>query len=313
MAGSSRFDCYPSDFLNGVIGMRAEEIAAYTVVLMLQYDRGEPVLYEGRERELAIRCGLTQGRLAKAIENLVSLDKLELVSGKLQNRRALREIEKIRERIEKNRENSAKGGESTRAKFEGKDKENNDAIGPTGQPTGQPKIGPIPSSPVPRPPSVGDNLIDFRKPTLLSEPDKPSRTRNAYPSDFEEFWKGFPTDANMSKSEAFKEWKRLPADDKALATKSLPAFRAFCSSHGDYRPVHANRYLSQRRFEGHAKTAERSAASSAQVRQDTPQGRAWDEFYRDTKGKGVPWVNGRWSFPSEWPPSHPAEHGVAAQ
>ena len=293
--------------------MRADEIAAYTVVLMLQYDRGEPVLYTGRERELAIRCGLSQTRLSKAVDILVSLDKLELSEGRLRNRRASQEIEKIRERIEKNRENSAKGGESTRVKFEAKSKENNDGIEPIGQPNGRPKIGPIPSSFVPRPPSLGDNLIDFRKPDLLSEPDKPVRTRNAYPSDFEEFWKVFPTDANMSKSEAFKEWKRLSAEDKALATKSLQAFRAYCQSHPDYRAVHANRYLSQRRFEGHAQTAERSAAQSVTVKQDTPQGRAWEAYYRATKGKGVPWVNGRWSMTSEWPPRRPSEHGAATQ
>ena len=168
------------------------------------------------------------------------------------------------------------------------------------QPQPQPQLGLVPSLPT---------EVQEHSP----KPPKRPRTKHAYPSEFEEFWSGYPTDGNMSKSEALKEWARLDPADRALVTKSLPAFRAYCQSHPDYRPVHASRYLSQRRFEGHAKTAERSAASSTQVRQETPQGRAWDDFYRVTKNKGVPWVNGRWNFPSEWPPSHHAEHGMAAE
>lgn len=47
MSGVPRFDCYPSDFLNGIIGLNADEIAIYTVVMMLQYDRGGPSLTLG--------------------------------------------------------------------------------------------------------------------------------------------------------------------------------------------------------------------------------------------------------------------------
>lgn len=81
---------------------------------------------------------------------------------------------------------------------------------------------------------------------------KPRKPRISYPDEFEEFWKGFPTDANMSKAEAFKVWKGLADDDKALAIASLPSFRRYCRDHATYRPVHACRYLAQRRFEGHA-------------------------------------------------------------
>ena len=77
MSGSSRFDCYPSDFLNGIVGMSGDEIAAYTVIIMLQYDRDSPVLYRGRERELSVRSGLPKARLLKAIEKLVNMGKLE--------------------------------------------------------------------------------------------------------------------------------------------------------------------------------------------------------------------------------------------
>ena len=94
MAGASRFDCYPSDFLNGVIGLRGDEIAAYTVVIMLQYDRGFPVAYLGRERELQVRSGLTKGRLRKAINRLVEIDKLRIECGALFDCKVSIEIER---------------------------------------------------------------------------------------------------------------------------------------------------------------------------------------------------------------------------
>jgi uncharacterized protein YdaU (DUF1376 family) len=150
MSGVARFDCYPSDLLNGLIGMTADQIAVYTVVLLLQYDRGEPVLLEGRERELAIRAGLTRGRLDKAVADLLRLGKLQSNCGRIWNKRASEELAKIRERIAKNRENSERGGNATRQKFEEKTKENNEDIGPTGQPSGQPSGRPY--SPPPLPP-----------------------------------------------------------------------------------------------------------------------------------------------------------------
>lgn len=128
MSGVSRFDCYPSDFLNGVIGLTADQIAAYTVIMMLQYDRGEPVQYVGRERELSVRAGLPRGRLGKAIEDLVGLGKIRITSdGGVYNSRTAEELEKISERIAKNTENSQNGGEATRQKWESI-RNNNNAV-----------------------------------------------------------------------------------------------------------------------------------------------------------------------------------------
>lgn len=149
MTGISRFDCFPSDFLNGIIGLSPDEIAVYTVIMMLQYDRAKPVVYEGREREIAIRAGrMPSARLRKAVDHLIEIGKLKLVDGSLSNGRAEAELVKIDERIAKNRENSARGGESTRRKWGGKRNTNNERIEPTGRP-----IGVVPLGPIPRPPS----------------------------------------------------------------------------------------------------------------------------------------------------------------
>ena len=74
--------------------------------------------------------------------------------------------------------------------------------------------------------------------------------RKNYPDDFEAFWRDYPTDALMSKMKAFEKWRRLSAEDRAAAARAVPGFRAHCGKNPTYRPVHAERFLSQRRFDG---------------------------------------------------------------
>ena len=84
-----------------------------------------------------------------------------------------------------------------------------------------------------------------------SDAQKPAKKRNSYPEPFEALWKAYPTDANMSKKEAFDAWKRLDGDDRNTALASVPAFVAYCKAHPDYRPIHLCRFLTKRRFDGH--------------------------------------------------------------
>jgi hypothetical protein len=85
------------------------------------------------------------------------------------------------------------------------------------------------------------------------EPNGPkSRKRISYPSDFETFWKAYPKDNNMSKSEAFAEWQRITPEDRQIAIASLPAFKTYCKKNPDYRVIHPCRYLKKRRFDGFA-------------------------------------------------------------
>lgn len=88
------------------------------------------------------------------------------------------------------------------------------------------------------------------EPTASTSDLKSKRSKNDYPADFQEFWAGYPTDPNMSKREAFKAWKRITAEERSQAIAALPAFRAHCQQDPTYRPVHACRFLSQRRAEG---------------------------------------------------------------
>jgi hypothetical protein len=76
------------------------------------------------------------------------------------------------------------------------------------------------------------------------------RRINPYPEAFELFWRDYPTDALMSKKRAFVQWKRLGETDRVAARAAIPGFRDYCRKNPTYRPVHAERFLSQRRFDG---------------------------------------------------------------
>lgn len=140
---------------------------------------------------------------------------------------------------------------------------------------------------------------------------KKTRKKKDYTADFERFWADYPTDQNMSKWEAFEAWGKLSDIDRRSAHESLPSFRAYCEKNTDYRPVHAVRYLKNRRFEGHA-TAAKVAAVRATINPSSPSWNAWKSHFRDknqnrmaslmdklgTDGRGF-------VVETEWPPGHP--------
>jgi hypothetical protein len=80
---------------------------------------------------------------------------------------------------------------------------------------------------------------------------KPPKRRLSYSPEFEEFWRLYPTDRLMSKSETFKAWSRLDEQDREWASKAISALKAECRKQGPkYRTPHATTYLNQRRFDG---------------------------------------------------------------
>jgi hypothetical protein len=84
---------------------------------------------------------------------------------------------------------------------------------------------------------------------------KTKRRRFAYTAEFEAFWDAYPDTPGTSKSEAFAEWLLLLPAEQDLAATALAKFcadvRARKSKQGDFRAVHACRYLSQRRWESY--------------------------------------------------------------
>jgi hypothetical protein len=235
MPGVSRFDCYPSDFLNGVIGLTGDEIAAYTIIMMLQYDRGVPVIYVGREHELSVRSGLPKGRLSKAIGNLDRIGKLVCVDGALSIPRTEKELGKISQRIRKNVENSLNGGKTTKKKWEqlrNKINENE----------GRPAIQPASQNIAPRgPPS---SLPPSSQEEKKESKEKKEANGSALDHDFEEFWDKWPNkEAKAAASKAFAKvhlefTEIMRGVERYIAAK--PADRAW---------MHPATFLNGRRWE----------------------------------------------------------------
>lgn len=128
--------------------------------------------------------------------------------------------------------------------------ENQPQIRPTGEPTGSPdrpfgyRQGDGAST------SSSSSVSKKKEDSFVGTASPPPR-KHAYPTEFDEqFWKPYPTDSLMSKKQAFEKWKRLNAEDRLKAAAAIPAFKRYCQDHPDYRPIHAERFISHRRFDG---------------------------------------------------------------
>lgn len=131
-----------------------------------------------------------------------------------------------------------------------------------------------------------DNRLDKDKDFLSetsSDPSQKKKSRNSYSEAFEEFWRAFPTDALMSKKNAAAQFAKLSEADQRKATEAVPAFRAYCEKNSDYRPVHAERFISQRRFDGFAETTLSAAKSPEDQRREFDMGLLLHAIARGTE------------------------------
>ena len=120
MSATPWFKLYPGDFLNGLIGLEPDEIAVYTVALLMIYDGGGPI----RDlKVLAQRCGIRPTRCEKVVQRLVAMGKLTASPAGVTNGRAEKELENRRNLSEK----SAKSSQARWEKRAEKPNENNKA------------------------------------------------------------------------------------------------------------------------------------------------------------------------------------------
>ena len=108
MSATNYFKCYPSDFLNGVIGLSAQEIGVYAVLLMQQYDRRAGV--PENIKALAARCMLRPSTAGAVVDRLIEAGKLVLENGLWSNPRAAREIEILNSSATVSQQNGTRGG-----------------------------------------------------------------------------------------------------------------------------------------------------------------------------------------------------------
>lgn len=71
--------------------------------------------------------------------------------------------------------------------------------------------------------------------------------RGAYTQEFEQFWKPYPP-TNGSKADAFKAWKQLSVEERALAVRALPTWLA-CDRWREGYVKHAGSWLRGRMWE----------------------------------------------------------------
>lgn len=103
-------------------------------------------------------------------------------------------------------------------------------------------------------------VVSDPKAEASAKPKEPkAKPPRVYSERFAEFWAAYPDRTNNSKPNAAAEFEKLDEAAQAAAIASLPAFAVYCRANRDYRCVHAERYLRDRRFESYA---EKAAATS---------------------------------------------------
>lgn len=84
------FRFYPSDFMNGVRGLSAQEVGVYTMILCRIYEESAPIEYHALR--LATYCGMREKTFVQVLEKLIDLGKISLKNGMISNSRAEDEI-----------------------------------------------------------------------------------------------------------------------------------------------------------------------------------------------------------------------------
>jgi hypothetical protein len=226
-----RVDFSPDEYISGIGGkLRADEQGIYWMICSLIMSEGEAI--DRDDRRLAGLCRIRPADAGKITDKLITIGKIKVgTDGKLYQNRALSEVEKSANRIQTASENGAKGGRPAE-----KDKPKQaptKAAGSSGE-----KLSP----------TINEQLVD--EASDEASDIRPKRRKVSYSEAFERFWKSYPTDSLMSKKDAFAAFEKLDPEQQDEVITSVAAFRAYCSSHTDYRPVHAVRYITQGRYEG---------------------------------------------------------------
>ena len=84
------FRFYPSDFMDGVRGLSAQEVGLYTMLLCRMYEESGPI--EDHPLRLSTYCGMREKTFTTTLEKLVALGKIKRRDGMLTNDRAEIEI-----------------------------------------------------------------------------------------------------------------------------------------------------------------------------------------------------------------------------
>ena len=228
---------YPSHWLAGTRGLSAEETGVYITLVARMYEMAGAI--ERDDKRLARLCGSkSKAAFVKALEYLIEEGKIIERDGQLINERAEKEIKNATEK-------SAKAAQAAQLRWDRKANKNNGGSDANASPKHMPQRCQT---------ETETDIIEEPKGSLPVSP-KPARKRFEYPEDFERFWSAYPTSPNMPKKAAFAQWTKLDEDDRVKALYAVGPFKAWASKQQNYSPVYAERFLSQRRFDGYAEQA----------------------------------------------------------
>lgn len=267
MAGKvRRVDYAPDEYISGVGGLlRADEQGVYWMLCSMVMSEGGSIARN--DRRISSLCLIRPADAGKITDKLIAIGKIKVGGdGKLYQNRALSEVERSANRIQTASENGAKGGRPSQ-----KDKPNQretKAAGSSGEKLSL---------------TINEQLVEEASSEASIIRPKPAKRRSSYTTKFEEFWKAYPTDQLMSKKEAASAFEKLDPEQQDEVIASVPAFRAHCSSHVDYRPVHAVRYITQGRFEGFIASS-KAIGARAFVALNSP---AWNALLQKRGGSSM--------------------------
>jgi uncharacterized protein YdaU (DUF1376 family) len=286
----------PDAALSGMAELTFEECGAYNRLLDLLYSRDGKVADDDNFCARIFHCNPRTWRKLK--QALISKRKVRSLEGRLTANRVEFELNAARIRVERTANARAMA-------LKAKQNQQRPSLSTDGQP--QPDI------------REGSSLISTSRSIklyALSDPADPTSgkklkkrkpSKPGYSTQFEAFWKAYPTTRNMSKKEAWDVWLRLGPEDQALALDAVPKYKQWLNGKGERAPevIHACRFLSKRRFDGHAAGGANGGTAAHQFYAafGSDELEAWDAYGRMTKGNTYPRdKRGGWYFPSQWPP-----------
>ncbi len=209
-----KVDFSPDEFLVGVTGMKAIDIAVYWVTCALQMSSGRAV-HVADSRLFSI-IDARAPDIKASLERLVAAGKLQRDGDELVNNRVRKEIKSAAKRIRTARENGANGG---RPRKNSNGLENR--AGSAGQnPPG--KLSPSPPSSPSSPSSDEDTPVAPKGAGKRVKAKKPPEYSHA----FSQFWDLYPH--KVAKDAAWKAWLKL------IEQGRMPAFQVIADAIAAY-------------------------------------------------------------------------------
>ena len=242
---------YHGDWLAGVAGLTAHETGVYIQLLMLMYEKGEPLA--ASNAYLARKCGTTPARFRAALEALTQAGKIICDDKGLWNLRAQEEMARRRLKSQ-TAKNSAdqrwRGGNQTDAeKVENPKSQRSD---PKDQRKPAQTLNPRDANAA-KSQSPRDAILDsYKIPPLSPQSESGGQSEGGAAKQFEIFWALYPQRKGRNPKEpAARKFSKLSPHEQQAAQSGAKAYAAWCrreNQNPQYIPQ-AVTWLNQRGWE----------------------------------------------------------------